>query len=302
MRQHLSSFLSLVLVCSLIGLAGQWFYFADLFSHFRPLALLAGVGLLPLALLLRHVQAIRLACIIILLNVVMIGVPYWRMWPPHAPAAAPAIRVMSANVLAANRNMDGLKDSIAAHDPDIVLIIEATPERLASLASLKARYPYMADLTDDQSNFGLAALSKQPFTAVPVPNHGYYHAPMLRLDFAGYSVIAAHPPPPMNRQAAKDHLAIIHQLAAIARDTDQPLIIAGDFNTALWSRTMQPFWQLDIATANRSVLTTTWPRLIPYIGIQIDHVLVKGFAVSAFQTVENPGSDHKGILATLALR
>jgi endonuclease/exonuclease/phosphatase (EEP) superfamily protein YafD len=81
------------------------------------------------------------------------------------------------------------------------------------------------------------------------------------------------------------------------------VIVAGDFNA---TADMAPFRRLldegygDAATDAGAGLARTYPggRLWPPV-LGIDHILTKNASPAAASTVEMPGSDHRGLLATL---
>jgi endonuclease/exonuclease/phosphatase (EEP) superfamily protein YafD len=87
-----------------------------------------------------------------------------------------------------------------------------------------------------------------------------------------------------------------------------PVIMAGDFN-ATWGHA--PFRELLSAGLRDSHvdlgqgLSTTWPRGIPLLPslFRIDHVLLSdGVEAVAVRNGEGPSSDHRPVIADLALR
>jgi endonuclease/exonuclease/phosphatase (EEP) superfamily protein YafD len=119
-------------------------------------------------------------------------------------------------------------------------------------------------------------------------------------------VQAVHVAPPLGSMVGRwraEHVA----LAALARTTTQPLLLAGDFN----SGRQHPEWRgvvgaglTDVHEARGRGIVRTWPddrTFLPPV-LDLDHVLVsEGIAV--LEVAERPGlgSDHRAVLADLAV-
>lgn len=81
-----------------------------------------------------------------------------------------------------------------------------------------------------------------------------------------------------------------------------PLVVAGDFNAAPWSRRMR--WMHDVKGLEfPRHPVATWPARAGALGVPIDHVLTRGGAaiVSVRPWGEGLGSNHRGLLARIAL-
>lgn len=293
-------FLCLVLGCSLIGLAGKWYYFADLFTHFRPQAVIAALVILPLVVWHKDWPSVGLVAVIVSLNLAVM-IPAYRAMAPlvsEKTQQASKLRVLSVNVLVRNTNMAALQEMIAAHDPDIVLVIEANEDRMASLQGLSAIYPYSALYPQNANSTGMAVYAKAPFTASQIIPDPFIAAPLLELVFADYRFYGVHPIPPVSHATNRHQKIYMQKLAELVSQSDRPVIAAGDYNATLWAENMRLIHKTGLKTSNSRILAWTWPHFLP-LAIQIDHVLIKDMAVSAFKTLPNAGSDHRAVLADI---
>ena len=95
------------------------------------------------------------------------------------------------------------------------------------------------------------------------------------------------------------------ELATRATAVQGPLIVAGDFNTTPYSPYFADWLEAAGVTDSRRgrTLSTSWPTMLRWAGIPIDHVAVnEHFAILAHRNLPNFESDHYGVLVELALR
>ena len=127
------------------------------------------------------------------------------------------------------------------------------------------------------------------------------------------TLLAVHPTAPVPPAGASTWRAEHATLLAAAQESGAALVL-GDMNATSDHATMRA-WRdagyrdsLEMVNAGWS---PTWPSngitpapgLHPPALIQIDHVLVgPALAVTESSTVEVPGSDHRAVVATIALR
>ena len=225
---------------------------------------------------------------------------------PRVPDDATTFRVMSANVLYSNARVDAATATFAAADADVVALSEVTPEIAESIRTSEAavRYPHRIEHPADRAG-GLMLLSRFPVVDVPVDGFRRAIDAEVTTPDGPVRVLVVHPPPPVfNHQVWSRELAALPDLAL---RSDDPLVVIGDFN-ASWFH--PPFRQMlgdaglrDALTVTGGGLTMTWPsdELVPPF-VTLDHVLV-GDTIAALDggTVATPGSDHRAVVATLAL-
>jgi endonuclease/exonuclease/phosphatase (EEP) superfamily protein YafD len=127
----------------------------------------------------------------------------------------------------------------------------------------------------------------------------------IRAPGGTFTLIGVHlraPTRPL-RAAARDQQ--LRALAVRSAAVMEPLIVAGDFNSTPYSPYFTDFLEASGLTDSRRgrTLSVSWPTMLPWLGIPIDHVAVnEGFAIRSHRRLPNFESDHYGILVELALR
>ncbi|MEN3953191.1 endonuclease/exonuclease/phosphatase family protein [Iodidimonas sp. SYSU 1G8] len=287
-------------VCSLTGLLGSSHWFFDLFNHFRPQALVAGLTLLVFGVALRYRTGVVLACLILLLNGGLIATRLLTVQSQPQTVSDEPVSLISANLLSSNNDHQAVRAMIQREAPDIFVALEADHEWTDALRFADAQYPHQLSYPR-LDNFGMAVLSKRPFQG-RVIRVDPGSVPLFHLDFGSFVLIAAHPPPPLGRQGADSQKRYLREILYLAEATSKPMIIAGDLNTTLWADTMKPLISAGFSPANRTGMAWTWPTGFRPLGIQIDHILVRGAKSDRFRTLPYIGSDHFPIAARFAPR
>ncbi|QOC94880.1 endonuclease/exonuclease/phosphatase family protein [Micromonospora craniellae] len=278
---------------------------------FTPYAVLGSLLPLVLAVALRRRWPAAVAAVT---TATLLAVVVPRALPSPQPAAdGPALRVLTANLLAGAADLRVIAALVRDARVDVLAVQEFTPAAQAELdrlgltdllphqqlnpvegtggSGLYARYP-----TGDGGVRQLAGGLRftQAYATVAVPG-----APAVRVE-------SVHPAAPYAVDQVpgwREDLA-----AQPAATPDGPLsILAGDFNATLDHGPLRALLRTGYADAAASVgagLTGTWG---PYDGdpippVAIDHVLVDHrIAVRAVTVHPLPGSDHRMILADLQL-
>jgi endonuclease/exonuclease/phosphatase (EEP) superfamily protein YafD len=93
--------------------------------------------------------------------------------------------------------------------------------------------------------------------------------------------------------------------AAIGRTAEGPTLLIGDLNSSYWHpgfRRLLDVGFVDAHTAAGSGFSTSWPTdwwIPPFV--RLDHALTIGGLVSTdIADFEIPGSDHRGLMVTVA--
>lgn len=290
----------IVALCSLAGALSPFYWFLDLFNHFRPQAVIAGGVLLVAALYVRERRGAVFALAIIIIN---LGLMVGRLMSfPVSPLEAyqeGQLSILSSNVHTENKNHEQLLRLVQMRQPDVFIALEVDDAWMNALKPLEKLYRYhVARVRKD--NFGMVVFAKAPFEVEALPV-GDESVPMLRMDFSGYTVIAAHPVPPMNRAYAEENVQYIANAAKAAASFQQPVIIAGDLNATLWSDHISPLVKAGLHPANARGIGWTWPAGFWPLAIEIDHFFVRGILVKNFEVLADIGSDHYPISMSFSL-
>lgn len=218
----------------------------------------------------------------------------------------PELTVLSANVLVGRADTGALAATIATERPDIVVLPEAGADFRDKLLPLLDDLGYRAWSTvppGTTDGRGVTLLASARAGDVRVRNGTGLR--LAHLEATGgllgsrtlYAVHTAAPVDP--RRAAFWH----HELRLIGRWTraDPAPIVVGDLNATLDHRPLRD--ALGGCRPAGGRWATTYPASQPsWAGIGIDHVLVpRDSRARRYRVLELPGSDHRAVLATVAL-
>jgi endonuclease/exonuclease/phosphatase (EEP) superfamily protein YafD len=274
-----------------------------------PYLMLAGpIGMLLLALGRRWLLTLLAA----LLCMVLIAVQAPRYLGPEKGAVpAAAVRVLTANLGLGQADPRAVV-ALARDSADVLAIQEMTPEAAAGLsaAGLDAMFPHRI-IDPHELAGGIGIWSRYPIVeSGPI---GGFSLSMLRarVQVPGVvtdpTVVAVHLAAPWVQPIdywRQDISRFPDTLRELARAAGAgAVIVAGDFNS---TADMLPFRRLlgegyrDAAEQAGAGMTRTYPSRRwrpPMIGI--DHVLVYNSVAMSARTVVLPGSDHRGLVATV---
>jgi endonuclease/exonuclease/phosphatase (EEP) superfamily protein YafD len=220
--------------------------------------------------------------------------------------------VMSANLEFGRADAQSLMTAAREHRVDVLVLIEITPAALTRLkaAGLDTLLPESVG-ESSQAAGGTIIRSRFPMTSVEpgldqVSGHSF-NEPVVSLHRETGEVLlrAVHLQPP-GLSGAADWRSGQADLQAWREQQppDQPLVLAGDFNSSWGHPGFRQVAQTmtDAHHAAGEGWVRTWPqgrRLIrPFI--QLDHVLVRGLGVVEAGVVQLPGTDHAAVWTRLS--
>ena len=230
---------------------------------------------------------------------------------PDLPPDAFHLRLLSANVYAGNEDPARYVEEIRRSGADVVFLQEATPTFLAALdrSGAVGELPHRVVVTRTDP-FAAAVVSRWPLLAQDVVEmDGRPILVRATVDIGGVPVrlYAVHVVAPFGGNRA----AWIRELRAVAeavRAEAGPVLVAGDFNATWGNREFRRLLDAgltDGAAARGRPFQMTWPRdrrLVPPLA-RIDHVLTTaGLTVTAIWTGPGRGSDHRPLMAVVAVR
>jgi endonuclease/exonuclease/phosphatase (EEP) superfamily protein YafD len=238
-----------------------------------------------------------------------------RAIPAGAPTDGVRLRVLAFNAKLGGASVRDLMALLRREQPDVVSVEELTPKLVTKLtaAGIASSLPYSA-VRPDLGATGTGLWARYPLTDARRmdPASGGFDQTFAVLRRPGKPAVeigSAHPRPPLPQAEpyGSTHRWVddISHLPS-APETGPIRILAGDYNATLDHSPLRKLIStgyLDAADERGAGLVSTWPedgtRLPP---VTIDHILVdKRAAVAAYRTHKVPGSDHKAIVADLAL-
>jgi endonuclease/exonuclease/phosphatase (EEP) superfamily protein YafD len=273
------------------------------------LTLAAPVATLMFALAKRWIGAIAAA----VAAIVVVAIHSPLLVGASSNADSVPLRVMTANIYFGSADAKTIVAE-ATSAADVLEVQELTQEAVDRLtaAGLDAVFPYRSlDPRAIASGGGL--WSRYPI----VESHridGYKLATMsarIRVEGAEVdpTVVVAHLPAPWP-QPIDDWADEVNRMRGTMQSASEAanggcVMVAGDFNSTL---DMQPFREMlsgayhDAAEQAGDGPTLTYPgnsRVPPFMGI--DHVLTSRCAATSARVIDLPGSDHRGLLATVEI-
>ncbi len=294
-------------VLTLAGYAGHWGPTLEVIANFRlHLAVLAGA--LGMALgLARLGRSAGLALLTTLIAAAGLG-PIFDA--AQRTGDGRPLTVLYANLWDRNPEPDALAAMLRALDADILITSETTRRVVEGAGGLRAAYPYRLVSSDAGEALRTAIWSKYPLSdgELYLNNTVAPTGAAAIADLGGgatLGLIGAH----FSRPFERLHRTQVEALGPMAEKLGHPLIVAGDFNASPWSWVVARAAEVtgtDVLGGYR----VTWrgryrtplgPLPAPW-GHQIDQMLLSGgIGVETVETVELPGSDHRGLLVRLRI-
>ena len=232
----------------------------------------------------------------------------------HAVIAQPdcregqRLRIMVANVKQKNETSEAFLNQVAAVDPDLLLVMETDAWWDERLQSLHDAFPHQTQSIPDDGFYGMHLFSKLELMA---PEFRFFFGTdtptvvsLVRLR-GGDTIrfIGLHPKPPLawsNPTTMRD--AHILQAALMARASDTPTIVAGDFNAVPWERVTRRAIRIGSLLdprVGRGVFPT-YDAQSYLISWPLDQILVQQqLTLQGFERLSDFGSDHLAVVATL---
>ncbi|MCU1491203.1 MAG: Endonuclease/exonuclease/phosphatase [Acidimicrobiaceae bacterium] len=231
---------------------------------------------------------------------------------PAWTATAPKLRLLDANVNSGNESMAGYAAQIRAERPDLVTMEEASPadsQQLADDGVLSGlTHRIQLDRYDPRALF---VASRYPLAdehvvldgGVPLAVEANVLTPS-----GSVHLIVVHTSAPLRATVGEwsGELSAIGKL--VRAGGLRRLLLVGDFN-ATWGnagfRRILGLGLTDAAAARGQDLSMTWSQLMSPLPplLRLDHVLTGSeLAVTQITTGAGPGSDHRDLRATVAIR
>lgn len=283
------------------GYMGRLHLAFDAFSHLRlhlaALLLLIAPILLWLRLRVQAIFAVLLAAAVIAQTLYLDGGPKFA----NADGAGPIYRLLHMNLRFDNQTPEAALSLIGETRPDIVTLAEVSAMWQARLSALEAAYPYRLICSQPSPIGGTAILSRRPFADGFEPICGdrgsFGHA---RIDLGGRKVeiAALH----MGWPWPFEQPWQLPRLMPLLQQVGDTAIVVGDLNAVPWSAAARQVAQASGAEIQYGIGPTWLDRRLPdswrgLIGLPIDNLMLKGGVMAAsLRTLDNPGSDHLGLL------
>ncbi|AFU69471.1 exonuclease/endonuclease/phosphatase superfamily protein [Psychroflexus torquis ATCC 700755] len=284
-----------ILIVSILPNISPDYWLFDILSNFKLQYLIISVLLLIISsLTLQHkVLAIGFIVISILWNCYYI-VPYY-LTPPKLISKS-NFKISSLNLLSSNTKINLVKSYIEKEDPDILVLMEFTPEWESLIMPIQKNYPYKKFVAR-ADNFGIALLSKFEMNS-SIDYFELNNKPSIRAELKieneCFTLIATHPMPPMSQSAFENRNKQLLNIVDKRSNFSENLIVVGDFNTSSFSNHFRALVEGNLKDSRIGFgLLPTWPASFGVLQTTLDHCLVsKNLIVLDRSVGENIGSDH----------
>ncbi len=230
---------------------------------------------------------------------------------PALPPETVHVRLLSANVYAGNPDPARYAEEVRRTGADLVFLQEATPAFIAALdgTGTLAELSHRAVITRTD-RFAALVASRWPLLdqeVVEVDGRPVLVRATVDVGGVPLRLFCVHVVSPFGGRRP-EWVRGLRAVGDAVRAEQGPVLVAGDFN-ATWShrefRRLLDAGLTDGAAARGRPFQMTWPKdrhLVPPVS-RIDHVLTTpGLTVTAIWTGRGRGSDHRPVMAVVAVR
>ncbi len=239
--------------------------------------------------------------------------PYTPLCPVEVKASRSTdpdrrIRVMTANVLAPNRNSAGLIQLVRDNDPDVLVTLESDQWWQDRLTVLEHDYPFTIKCALDNL-YGMHVYSRLKLRNSSIeflvePDVPSMHALIELRCGQPVRVHFLHPAPPSpteNDESAERDAELVMVGRSVA-GSDEAVIVTGDLNDVAWSATTRLFRKVSgllDPRVGRGMFNTFHAKYWP-IRWPLDHLFhSEHFTLARMHRLPPFGSDHFAILTEL---
>ncbi len=239
--------------------------------------------------------------------------PYTFLWPREVATASDCGRdqricVITANVLAPNRNAQDLIQLVRQHSAEILVTLESDLWWQDQLDVLLSDMPYTIQCPLDNL-YGMHVYSRLPLEQSKITFLVEKDVPsihtMARLpsgDAVQIHVLHPAPPSPTENKESVERDAELIVVARRLETNRQPVIVTGDLNDVAWSATSRLFRKISGLLDPRvgRGMFNTFHAKCPVLRWPLDHIFhSRHFTVVRIQRLPFFGSDHFALATTL---
>jgi endonuclease/exonuclease/phosphatase (EEP) superfamily protein YafD len=286
----------LLLATGSAALASAWWVF-ELFVHFRVQYVVAGIVLTIALWLFGRKRFAVLAALLAAINAAAVLPLLFTSAQAGTASTGGALHVVALNVYGHNRSYDRVFDYVKAEHPDVLVLLEITPEWGREIERIRGDYAF-SWIRPTGLRSGIAVLTREQPIAVREIDLGATAEPALLVSMhregePPLAVLGAHLYWPLGPHVSEVRNRQLVALARLAAAHQGPLLIAGDLNVTSFSPHFTALLREGNLRSCGDGIEPTWPARMPFLFIQIDHCLVtREVTVEDFRGGAYVGSDH----------
>jgi endonuclease/exonuclease/phosphatase (EEP) superfamily protein YafD len=291
---------------TIFGFLGKFWWFFDLFSHFR-VQYLGGLCVLSFLLLLtkrRNIAFVFLLFAGINLSIVL---PLYFGQQNSIPLGESVLKALLINVNTRFGDVRRVIQVVGDFDPDIIVLEEINSQWVTDLKSLSESYPY-SKIQPREDNFGIGIFSKVPMKSSEIEYIGQALVPSIvavfEYDQTCFKVIAAHPLPPDGAEYSRYRNDQLEKLGNYV-DPSLPVMLLGDLNVTPWNHYFQKLLNSTCLkdSSQGYGIQPTWPSNNPLLLIPLDHCLhSQEIKILQRRIGPNVGSDHYPLMIDFVIK
>ncbi|MES2268948.1 MAG: endonuclease/exonuclease/phosphatase family protein [Bacteroidota bacterium] len=212
-----------------------------------------------------------------------------------------SICIMIANVYQYNKNVKGCLKVIATANPDIVILLETDSRWDIETRGMEKDYPNFIRVPLENT-YGMLLYSKLELDGAQVKYLVEADIPSIhtRVKLNNGQMVqlyAVHPTPPVPsenvRSTERDKELLL--TAELAKQSDLPVIVAGDLNDVAWSHTTELFLKMSglLDPRRGRGFFNSFHAHYFFIRFPLDHAFIsRHFKLNKIKRLSNYGSDH----------
>ncbi|RFN58845.1 endonuclease/exonuclease/phosphatase family protein [Marixanthomonas ophiurae] len=229
--------------------------------------------------------------------------PYSSLYPRNKPdfPSDGCVSILAGNVLQDNTQYNLLKTEIKQYNPDLVLTMESDIKWEEGLSEIEKVYPYTVKIPLD-NYYGMHLYSKTDLINVEVNYHVeegvpsiFFEYPLSENQTIFFACLHPAPPSPTENETSKERDAELMIVGKIIRKLNKPVVICGDMNDVVWSRTTRLFKKMTAMIDPRigRGFFPTYHAKYRLMRFPLDHLFhTKDLFVKTMVRTKNFGSDH----------
>jgi endonuclease/exonuclease/phosphatase (EEP) superfamily protein YafD len=211
------------------------------------------------------------------------------------------VSVLAGNVLQTNNNYDKFLAIVKKYDPDLVLVMESNKDWKKGLALLEKSHPHTVQIPLENL-YGMHLYSKVKLQNVSINYHVEKDIPSIFCEYPindsntiFFACLHPAPPSPTENDTSKERDAELMIVGEHIRDLNKPVVVCGDMNDVVWSRTTRLFKKMTDMIDPRvgRGFFPTYHAGYRLMRFPLDHIFhTQDLFIGTMERSENYGSDH----------
>jgi endonuclease/exonuclease/phosphatase (EEP) superfamily protein YafD len=291
-------------LATILGFFGPMWWAFDVLSSFRfqYAVVLLVVGLLYGMAFGRASSLIFVAAGLVNAALVL---PLFIASPAQA-SGDDALKIVSFNVQASNKNREVITRWVANSGADLVFLLETSSDWESTLSDASLPYVVMDEIPQDRV-YGITVLAKEELE-VDLLRVGVTKDVVVRAEASigtdPVAVYAFHPRSPTSEADAQYRDEVMEEVAALVDAETVPAVVVGDLNATPWSYAFKKLANEGnlVDSLRGNGYQASWPASLWYgFKIPIDHMLHTAELTTVTRNLgPDLGSDHAPLMVTVA--